>query len=62
METYLGGVELRFESRVITVCQSSSNLEIRELKWHGCICFYISLGTDPRYLNSKPPLYVSVAT
>ncbi len=36
-ETYLGGEELRFESRVITVRQSSSNLHIRKLKWHGCI-------------------------
>ncbi len=34
---YLGGEELRFESRVITVGQSSSNLHIRKLKWHGSI-------------------------
>ncbi len=44
-ETYLGGKELRFEFREITVRQSSSNLHIRMLKWHGCInkyVFYIS--------------------
>ncbi len=34
---YLGGEELRFEFRVITVQQNSSNLHIRQLKWHGCI-------------------------
>ncbi len=37
METYLGGEELWFESCVITVRQSSSNLHKRKLKWHGCI-------------------------
>ncbi len=36
-ETYLGGEELWFESRVITVQQSKPNLHIRKLKWHGCI-------------------------
>ncbi len=91
-ETYLGGEEIRFESRVITVRQSSSNLHIRKMKWHGCINNYILmsvlhlltlsgrfrvgfgvghisntiehsfLGTDPGYLNSEPPQYVSVAT
>ncbi len=40
-ETYLEGKELRFESRVITVLTSSSNLHIRKLKWHGCINKYI---------------------
>ncbi len=41
METYLGGEELRFESHVIMVQQSSSNLHISMLKWHGCINKYI---------------------
>ncbi len=40
-ETYFGGEEFRFESRVITVRQSSSNLHIRKLKWHGCINKYV---------------------
>ncbi len=76
METYFGGEELRFEFRVITVRQSSSNLHVRKLKWHGCMnkCVFISVlhlltlsgrfrvgfGRDPRYLNSEPPQYVSV--
>ncbi len=38
---YLVGEELRFESRVITVRQSSLNLHIRQLKWHGCINKYV---------------------
>ncbi len=45
METYLGGEELRFESRFIMFRQNSSNLHVRKLKWHGCInkyFFYIS--------------------
>ncbi len=33
-ETYLGG-------EVITVRQSSSNLHVRKLKWHGCINKYV---------------------
>ncbi len=40
-ETYLGGEELRFDSRVTTVQQNSSNLHIRKLKWHGCINKYV---------------------
>ncbi len=40
-ETYLGGEELRIESRVTTVRQNSSNLHIRKLKWHGCINKYV---------------------
>ncbi len=40
-ETYLGGEEFRFESRVITVRQNSSNLQIRKQKWHGCINKYV---------------------
>ncbi len=40
-ETYLGGEEFRLETHVITVQQSSSNLHIRKLKWHGCINKYI---------------------
>ncbi len=38
---YLGGEELRFESHVTTVRQNSSNLQIRKLKWHGCINKYV---------------------
>ncbi len=38
---YLGGEDLQFESCVITVRQSSSNLHIRKLKWHGCINKYV---------------------
>ncbi len=41
METYLGGEELWFESRVIMDCQNSSNLQIRKLKWHGCNNKYV---------------------
>ncbi len=41
MEKYLGSEELRLESHVITVRQSSSNLHIRKLKWHGCINKYV---------------------
>ncbi len=41
MEAYLGGEELRFESRFVTVRQNSSNLHVRKLKWHGCINKYI---------------------
>ncbi len=40
-ETYLGGEELRFESCVITVQQSSLNLHIRKLKWHSCNNKYV---------------------
>ncbi len=40
-EMYLGGEELRFESCVITVRQSSSNLHIRKLKWHSRINKYL---------------------
>ncbi len=40
-ETYLGGEELQFESHVTTVRQNSSNLQIRKLKWHGCINKYV---------------------
>ncbi len=45
METYLGGEELRFESRFIMFRQNSSNLHVRKLKWHGCInkYFFISV-------------------
>ncbi len=38
---YLGVEELRFESCVSTVQQSSSNLRIRKLKSHGCINKYV---------------------
>ncbi len=38
---YLGGEDLRFESRVTTVRQNSSNLHKRKLKWHGCISKYV---------------------
>ncbi len=41
METYLGSEELRIESPVIMVRQSSSNLHIIKLKWQGCINKYI---------------------
>ncbi len=41
METYFRGEELQYESHVITVRQSSSNLHIRKLKWHGCINKYV---------------------
>ncbi len=38
---YFAGEELRFESCVITVGQSSSNLHIRKLKWHDYINKYV---------------------
>ncbi len=38
---YLGGEELRYESHVITVQQSSSNLPISKFKWLGCINKYV---------------------
>ncbi len=40
METYLRNEELRFESRVTTVWQKSSNLLIRKFKWsrQPCCC------------------------
>ncbi len=38
---YLRGEELRFESRVTTVWQNSSNLHKRKLKWHGYINKYV---------------------
>ncbi len=43
-ETYLGGEELQFESCVITVRQSSSNLhkEVEMARLHQQIRFYIS--------------------
>ncbi len=40
-ETYLGGEELRFESRVTTVRQNSFKSADKELKWHGCINKYV---------------------
>ncbi len=63
------GEELRFESRVmlITVRQSSSNLHIRKLKWHGCnikcvlyqflplLTLSVRFRFGFRYLNSEPP-------
>ncbi len=38
---YFRGEELQYESHVITVRQSSSNLHISKLKWHGCINKYV---------------------
>ncbi len=38
---YLRDEELQFESCEITVRQSSSNLHIQKLKWHGCMNKYI---------------------
>ncbi len=45
---YLGGEELRLESHVITVRQSSSNLNIRKLKGHGCINKYVFISVYRR--------------
>ncbi len=38
---YFRGKELWFESCVIAVRQSSSNLHIRTFIWHGCIDKYV---------------------
>ncbi len=52
----VGGEELRFKSCVITVRQSSSNLQIRKLKCHGCINKYV--GHDRAFIfRDRPQIF-----